>query len=87
MTYLKSGDFVCSSPGPENEFPIRLFDNVSGSWFGTVINFTPRQLHHRPTKYNHLEVLLASHDGIIRGSWLTDGEITTYIKVLFSPLQ
>ena len=78
---MKIGSLVRNKPTPPGEYHPHLFENIYGDWFGIVIDFIPK---HRGSKYNQLKVL-TSHGGVIGKSWLTDGEISEDIQVLFEP--
>lgn len=78
---MKIGSLVRNKPTPPGEYQPHLFENIYGDWFGIVIDFIPK---HRGSKYNQLKVL-TSHGGVIGKSWLTDGEISEDIQVLFEP--
>lgn len=78
---MKIGSLVRNKPTPPGSYYPHLFENIYGDWFGIVIDFIPK---HRGSKYNQLKVL-TSHGGVIGKSWLTDGEISDEIEVLFEP--
>jgi len=79
---VKPGLLIKRKTIPSGAYQYQLFEDVDGDWHGVVINFVPHHKAHRPTKYNFIEVLLSSHGGIIRKSWLSDAEIADDIEVL-----